>query len=103
MHIRKKKMELRGSEVGNEKEEKSLPIEEIFILLIPNKDKEKEDKDIMEKFSVFMSSEENSDYIINIINQISKLKDYRAYDLTEYFDKIKSINLSELSERNRIV
>ena len=101
--IRKKQIELRGSEVGNEKEEKSLPIEEIFILLIPNKDKEKEDKDIMEKFSVFMSSEENSDYIINIINQISKLKDYRAYDLTEYFDKIKSINLSGLSERNRIV
>ena len=96
--IRKEQIELRGSEVGNEKEEKKLPIEEIFMLLIPNKDKEKEDKNIMEKFSVFMSSEENSDYIIDIINQISDLKDYKTYNFTEYFDKIKSIDLSGLSE-----
>lgn len=96
--IRKEQIELRGSEVGNEKEEKCLPIEEIFMLLIPNKDKEKEDKNIMEKFSVFMSSEENSDYIINIINQISKLKDYKMYDFTEYFGKIKSIDLFGLNE-----
>ncbi|MBW4870696.1 hypothetical protein KZY59_03910 [Prevotella buccae] len=96
--IRKEQIELRGSEVGNEKEEKNLPIEEIFMLLIPNKNKEKEDKNIMEKFSFFMSSEENSDYIINVINQISELKDYKTYDFTEYFDKIKSIDLSGLSE-----
>lgn len=95
--IRKEQIELRGSEVGNEKEEKSLPIEEIFMLLIPNKDKEKEDENIMEKFSVFMSSEENSDYIIDIIDQISKQKDYKMYDFTEYFDKIKSIDLSGLN------
>ena len=96
--IRKEQIELRGSEVGNEKEGKNLPIEEIFMLLIPNKDKEKEDKNIMEKFSFFMSSEENSDYIIKVINQISELKDYKTYDFTEYFDKIKSIDLSGLSE-----
>lgn len=96
--IRKEQIELRGSEVGNEKEEKSLPIEEIFMLLIPNKDKEKEDENIMEKFSVFMSSKENSDYIIDIIDQISKQKDYKMYDFTEYFGKIKSIDLSGLSE-----
>lgn len=52
----------------------------------------------MDKFSLFMSSEENSDYIIDIINQISNLEDYKAYDFTEYFDKIKSIDLSGLSE-----
>ena len=96
--IRKEQIELRGSEVGNDKEEKNLPIEEIFMLLIPNKDKEKEDKNIMEKFSVFMSSEKNSDYIINIINQISELKDYKTYDFTEYFDKIKSIDLYGINE-----
>lgn len=96
--IRKEQIELRGSEVGDGKEEKNLPIEEIFMLLIPNKNKEKEDKDIMAKFSLFMSSEENSDYIIDIINQISDLKDYKMYDFTEYFDKIKSIDLSGLSE-----
>lgn len=67
------------------------------MLLIPNKDKEKEDENIMEKFSVFMSSEENSDYIIDIIDQISKQKDYKMYDFTEYFDKIKSIDLSGLN------
>ena len=96
--IRKEQIELRGSEVGDGKEEKNLPIEEIFMLLIPNKNKEKEDKNIMAKFSLFMSSEENSDYIIDIINQISGLKDYKMYDFTEYFDKIKSIDLSGLSE-----
>lgn len=96
--IRKEQIELRGSEVGDGKEEKNLPIEEIFLLLIPNKNKEKEDKNIMAKFSLFMSSEENSDYIIDIINQISDLKDYKTYDFTEYFDKIKSIDLSGLSE-----
>jgi hypothetical protein len=95
--IRKEQIELRGSEVGNEREEKGLPIEEIFMLLIPNKDKEKEDENIMEKFSVFMSSEENSDYIIDIIDQISKQKDYKMYDFTEYFGKIKSIDLSGLN------
>lgn len=97
--IRKEQIELRGSEVGNEKEEKCLPIEEIFMLLIPNKDKEKEDKNIMEKFAVFMSSEENSDYIINIINKISELQDYKTYDLTEYFEKIESIDLCESNEK----
>ncbi len=91
--IRKEQLELRGSETGNEQEEKNLPIEEIFMLLIPNKEKEKEDKYIMEKFSLFMSSEENTDYIIDVINKISRLKDYKAYDFTDYFDKIESINL----------
>lgn len=95
--IRKEQIELRGSEVGNEKVGKSLPIEEIFMLLIPNKDKEKEDKNIMEKFSSFMSSEENSDYIIDVIKQISELKDYKMYDLTGFFEKIGSIDISGLS------
>ena len=96
--IRKEQIELRGSEIGNEKEEKSLPIEEIFMLLIPNKDKEKEDQNIMEKFSFFMSSEDNTDYIINIINKVSELKDYKMYDFTEYFNKIESIDLSSSSD-----
>lgn len=101
--IRKDQIELRGSEVGNEKEEKGLPIEEIFMLLIPNKDKEEEDKNIMEKFSIFMSSEENSDYIIDIIDQISQLTDYKMYDFTEYFGKIQSIDLSGLNMGNKSV
>ena len=96
--IRKDQIEIMGSDIGNEKEEKSLPIEEIFMLLIPNKEKEKEDKEIMDKFSKFMSSEENADYIIDIVHQISKLEDYKKYDFTEYFEKIKSIDLSTQDE-----
>ena len=41
-----------------------------------------------------MSLEENSDYIIEIIDQASKLKDYRSFDFTEYFSKIESIDLA---------
>lgn len=96
--IRKDQIEQRGSEAGNEREEKNLPIEEIFMLLIPNKEKEKEDKNIMEKFSFFMSSEDNTDYIIDVINQISELKDYKTYDFTDYFNKIETVDLSSSSE-----
>lgn len=96
--IRKDQIEQRGSGAGNEREEKNLPIEEIFMLLIPNKEKEKEDKNIMEKFSFFMSSEDNTDYIIDVINQISELKDYKTYDFTDYFNKIEMVDLSSSSE-----
>lgn len=96
--IRKDQIEQRGSGAGNEKEEKNLPIEEIFMLLIPNKEKEKEDKNIMEKFSFFMSSEDNTDYIIDVINHMSELKDYRTYDLTDYFNKIETVDLPSSSE-----
>ena len=78
--------------------EKNLPIEEIVKLLIPNKDKEKEDEYIIDKFSIFMSAEENADYIIDMICKISELKDYKTYDFTEYFEKIKSVDLSSSSE-----
>lgn len=97
--IRKEQFEQRGSEVGNEQEMKNLPVEEIFALLIPNKEKVKEDNTIMDKFSTFMSSEENADYIIDIINKVSELKDYKMYDFTEYFNKIESIDLSVSSEK----
>ena len=59
------------------------------MLLIPNKNKEKEDENIMAKFSLFMSSEENSDYIIDIINQISDLKDYKNVRLYRIFRQNK--------------
>ena len=96
--IRKEQIERRGSEDGNEKEEKNLPIEEIFMLLIPGKEQEKEDKKIMEKFSFFMSSEDNTDYIIDVIKHMSELKDYKTYDLTDYFYKIETVDLSSSSE-----
>ena len=75
-------------------EDKNLPVEEIVIRLIPSKEQIKQDAHIIDKFSIFMSIEENADYIINMINQISKLKDYTTFDFTEYYDKINAIDLS---------
>ena len=97
--IRKEQIEQRGADIGNTEEEKNLPIEEIFMLLIPNKEKVKEDNMIMEKFSSFMSSDKNADYIVDTINRISGLKDYKSYDLSEFFMKIKSIDLSNSDEQ----
>ena len=92
--IRKEQIELRGNDVDNEKEEKNLPIEEIFMLMIPSKDMEREDEKIMERFSLFMSSDNNADYIIDTINKISELKNYKSYDLSEFFLKIRTTDLS---------
>ena len=69
-----------------------------MLLLIPNKEKQNEDESILEKFSLFVSSEENTDYIISLINQISELKDYKSYDFTEYYEKIKSIKLEDVDK-----
>lgn len=100
--IRREQIELRGSESGSEQEEKNLPVEEIFMLLIPSKEQIKEDRSILNKFSIFMSSEENTDYIIDIINKVSELKDYRMYDFTEFFNKIESIDISSLDGEHSI-
>ena len=96
--LRKEQLQDRNTTKGETDTKKNLPIEEIVMLLIPNKERENEDEHILDKFSMFMSAEENADYIIEIINQISGLKNYATYDLTEYFGKIKSIDLSEVSE-----
>lgn len=96
--LRKEQLQDRNTTKGETDTNKNLPIEEIVMLLIPNKERENEDEHILDKFSMFMSAEENADYIIEIINQISGLKNYATYDLTEYFGKIKSIDLSEVSE-----
>ena len=96
--IRREQIELRDPEIGNEQEEKNLPVEEIFMMLIPKMEMKNDDKDIMAKFSFFMSTEENTDYIVELINRISELRNFKTYDLTEYFNKIKSIDLSQSSE-----
>lgn len=96
--LRKEQLEQRGSETGKEKEEKNLPIEEVFMLLIPDKEKVEEDNTIMDKFSTFMSSEDNTDYIIDIIKNISELQDFKTFDFSEYFKRIESIDLSIINE-----
>ena len=92
--IRKEQLQDTDSMLENSKEDKNLPIEEIVKMLIPDKERIKKDENILDKFSIFMSIEDNADYIINIIDEVSQLKDYKAYDFTEYFDKISSIDLS---------
>ena len=96
--IRKEQIEQKGADIGNLEEEKHLPIEEIIMLLIPNKEKVKEDSSILDKFSLFLSSAENTDYIIDVVNQISQLKDFKSYDFTDYYDRIESIELSVSNE-----
>lgn len=101
--IRKEQIEQKGADILSVEEEKNLPIEEIIMLLIPNKEKVKEDNMIMDKFSFFLSSEANTDYIIDVINQISQLKDYKTYDFTEYFERIGSVDLSASNEESMTV
>ena len=74
---------------------KNLPIEEIVTMLIPSKERVKQDSKILVKFSHFMSIEENADYIIHIISEASKLKDYKTFDFSEYFGRIESVDLSQ--------
>lgn len=97
--LRKEQLQERNPTNDDNNENKNLPIEEIVMLLIPNKEKEKEDEFILDKFSIFMSAEENADYIIDIIDKASKLKDFKLFDFSEYFSKIESVDLS-MSENN---
>lgn len=92
--IRKEQLQDREPMKESRDEDKYLPVEEIVIKLIPSKEQIKQDAHIIDKFSIFMSIEENADYIINMINQISKLKDYTTFDFTEYYEKINSVDLS---------
>ena len=95
---RLRKTQLQDSESmrENSNEDKNLPIEEVVMLLIPDKERIKQNANIIDKFSLFMSMEENADYIIDIVTKVSKLKDYKLYDFSEYFEKINSIDLSNL-------
>lgn len=92
--LRKQQLEDKNPIDENSVEKKKLPIEEIVMMLIPNKERIGRDSSILDKFSRFMCLEENSDYIIEIIDQASKLKDYRSFDFTEYFSKIESVDLA---------
>lgn len=93
---RLRKTQLQDSESmrENSNEDKNLPIEEVVMLLIPDKERIKQNANIIDKFSLFMSMEENADYIIDIVTRLSKSKDYKSYDLSEYFEKLNSIDLS---------
>lgn len=97
--LRKEQLQDREPMKESQNEDKYLPVEEIVIRLIPSKEQIKQDAKIIDKFSVFMSIEENADYIIDIIDKASKLKDFKLFDFSEYFSKIESVDLS-MSENN---
>lgn len=92
--LRKQQLEDRNPIDENCMEKKNLPVEEIVMMLIPNKDRIVRDTSILEKFSIFMSSEENSEYIIELISQVSKLLDYKSYDFADYFSRLESVDLN---------
>ena len=89
--MRKQQLEIHEVDNIKGKEENNLPIEEIVMLLIPDNDKMKCDEHIMDKFSVFMNTENNANYIIDLINQMSESNDFKKFDLTEYYKKVSSI------------
>ncbi len=62
--IRKEQKE---SDVNMMARTENLPIEEVFIKLIPNESDKRKDKDIIRKFSIFFNSENNTDFIIDTI------------------------------------
>lgn len=74
-------------------EDRSLPIEEALSLLIPNRDAIKNDSSIVDKFTLYINSEENSDYIIEVIERIMKEQNYKTYDLSDYWEKVKEVQL----------
>lgn len=74
-------------------EERCLPIEEALALLIPNHDAIKNDSSIIDKFTLYINTEENSDYIIETIEKIMKEQNYKTYDLSDYWEKVKQVQL----------
>ena len=70
-----------------------MKIEEALSLLIPNRDAIKNDSSIVDKFTLYINSEENSDYIIEVIERIMKEQNYKTYDLSDYWEKVKEVQL----------
>lgn len=73
--------------------DKNLPIEEVLIRLIPSKEQIHEDEDIVLKFSQFISSESNIDYILELVNNMLESDNYSQYDLNDYYKHIQSFEI----------
>lgn len=91
--LRKKQCENIDTDENLSLEDRTLPVEEALALLIPDSETIKNDSSIVTKFSIYMNSVDNSDYIIRIIEEIMKEKDYKKYDLSSYWERIKQVNL----------
>lgn len=87
--IRKEQKE---SDVNMMARTENLPIEEVFIKLIPNESDKRKDKDIIRKFSIFFNSENNTDFIIDTINEmLDAFINTKEYDLSNYHKRINEV------------
>lgn len=96
--IRKEQLEIKESETEGRTVDKNLPIEDIFIRLLPDNEMKDRDKAIMEKFASFISEDNNEDFIMSTIDAMMKMKDFRQYDLTEFYNRINEIEISTIEE-----
>ena len=96
--IRKEQLEVKESETESRSVDKNLPIEDIFIRLLPDDEMKDKDKTIMEKFASFISEDNNEDFIMGTIDAMMKMDDYMQYDLTEFYRRINEIEISSIEE-----
>lgn len=96
--IRKEQLEVKESEAESRSVDKNLPIEDIFIRLLPDDEMKDKDKTIMEKFASFISEDNNEDFIMGTIDAMMKMDDYMQYDLTEFYRRINEIEISSIEE-----
>jgi hypothetical protein len=94
--IRKEQLEVKESEADGRVVDQNLPIEDVFIRLLPNNEMRDRDKTIMEKFANFISDDYNEGFIMSTIDAMMKMDDYRQYDLTEFYKKISEIEVSHI-------
>lgn len=92
--IRKNQLEVRSSGSGKTNDNTSLPVEDAFQRLIPSEDLIQLDNEIISKFTLFMSSEDNADYILKVIQDIIKIEDQDNYNLSEFFKKVGDVQIT---------
>ena len=86
--IRKEQLEIRDQEV-TAKQNKNLPIEDALIYLMPKADKEGDYQEKLRQFTVFMNSEDNTDFILKTLSEILEAQSkYKEYDLKEFNSKV---------------
>lgn len=93
-NIRKEQLEQKGANFLQTLEDENLPIEDVIFSLIPTQEDRRNDPTIMEKFTIFMSDENNADYIITLIKGILDMRKVGVYNLEEFFSKVNNVNLT---------
>ena len=93
-NIRKEQLEQKGANFLQTLEDENLPIEDVIFSLIPTQEDRRNDPTIMEKFTIFMSDENNADYIITLIKSILDMRKVGEYNLEEFFSKVNNVNLT---------